>query len=37
MDSPLPLELNYDKVSVGNLLEAVEKLLSDCETKSFTR
>ena len=30
MDSPLPLEVRYDEESVGNLLEAVEKLLSDC-------
>lgn len=31
MDSPLPLEVNYDEESVGNLLESVSKLLSDCE------
>jgi len=30
MDSPLPLEVNYDEESTGNLLEAVEKLLSAC-------
>lgn len=32
MDSPLPLEVNYDEESVGNLLEAVEKILADCES-----
>lgn len=31
MDSPLPLEANYDEESVKNLLETVDKLLSDCE------
>ncbi|ANQ51730.1 alpha/beta hydrolase [Flammeovirga sp. MY04] len=31
MDSPLPLEVNYDEESVANLLEALDKLLSDCE------
>jgi len=31
MDSPLPLEVNYDEVSVQNLLEAVSALLTDCE------
>ena len=31
MDSPLPLEVNYDEESVKNLLEAITKLLSDCE------
>jgi pimeloyl-ACP methyl ester carboxylesterase len=31
MDSPLPIEVNYDEESVGNLLEVVENLLSDCE------
>ncbi|MEM1010091.1 MAG: alpha/beta fold hydrolase, partial [Myxococcota bacterium] len=31
MDSPLPLEVNYDEESVGNLLAAVDKLLADCE------
>ncbi len=30
MDSPLPLEVNYDEESVANLLEAIDKLLSDC-------
>ena len=30
MDSPLPLEANYDEESVKNLLESVDKLLSDC-------
>ena len=32
MDSPLPLEVNYDEESVKNLLESVDKLLSDCES-----
>lgn len=32
MDSPLPLEVNYDEESVKNLLEAVDNLLSDCES-----
>ncbi len=31
MDSPLPLESNYDEVSVTNLYEATNKLLDDCE------
>lgn len=31
MDSPLPLEVNYDEESVGNLLDVVEDLLTDCE------
>ena len=31
MDSPLPLEVNYDEESVENLLESVSDLLSDCE------
>ena len=31
MDSPLPLEVNYDEESVGNLLYSIDKLLSDCE------
>jgi pimeloyl-ACP methyl ester carboxylesterase len=31
MDSPLPLEVNYDEESVENLLESVDKLLGDCE------
>lgn len=31
MDSPLPLEVNYDEESVTNLLESITKLLSDCE------
>ncbi len=31
MDSPLPLEANYDEESVKNLLETVDKLLTDCE------
>lgn len=32
MDSPLPLEVNYDEESVANLLGSVDKLLNDCET-----
>ena len=32
MDSPLPLEVNYDEESLGNLMQSVEKLLSDCES-----
>ncbi|MGV6831426.1 MAG: alpha/beta fold hydrolase [bacterium] len=32
MDSPLPLEVNYDEESVQNLLVTVDKLLSDCKT-----
>lgn len=31
LDSPLPLEVNYDEESVQNLLESVSALLSDCE------
>ena len=31
MDSPLPLQVNYDEESVENLLESVDKLLGDCE------
>lgn len=31
MDSPLPLEVNYDEEYVQNLLESVTKLLSDCD------
>ena len=34
MDSPLPLEVNYDEESVMNLLQAVDKLLSDCQKDS---
>ncbi len=30
IDSPLPLEVNYDEESVANLLEVVNTLLSDC-------
>ena len=33
MDSALPLEVNYDEESVENLIEAVEKMLSDCESQ----
>lgn len=32
MDSPLPLEVSFDEESVNNLLETVDKLLTDCET-----
>ena len=31
MDSPLPLEVNYDEESVNNLLGALDKLLCDCQ------
>lgn len=31
MDSPLPLEVNYDEESVKNLMESITTLLSDCE------
>ncbi|MGS2727534.1 alpha/beta hydrolase [Psychroserpens sp. BH13MA-6] len=31
MDSPLPLEVNYDEESVQNLLESITTLLTDCE------
>lgn len=30
MDSPLPLEVNYEEQSVQNLLESYEKLFTDC-------
>jgi len=30
MESPLPLEVNYDEESVENLLETVDRLLADC-------
>ena len=30
MDSPLPLEVNYDEESVQNILVAMNKLLDDC-------
>ena len=32
MDSPLPLEVNYDEESVQNLLQSINTLLSDCES-----
>lgn len=31
MDSPLPLEVNYDEESVQNLLESMQTLLADCQ------
>jgi len=31
MDSPLPLEVNYDEESVQNLIGSITTLLSDCE------
>ncbi len=31
MDSPLPLEVNYDEESIQNLLESITTLLIDCE------
>lgn len=34
MDSALPLAVNYEEESVDNLMEAVDKLLSDCEADS---
>lgn len=34
MDSPLPLEVNYDEESVSNLLTSVDQLLTDCESDS---
>ena len=34
MDSPLPLEAHYDEESITNLMEAVDKLLSDCANDS---
>ncbi|MEM6725510.1 MAG: alpha/beta fold hydrolase, partial [Bacteroidota bacterium] len=30
MDSPLPLEVNYDEGSITNLVETVDQFLSDC-------
>lgn len=33
MDSPLPLEVNYDEESIENLLSATHRLLSDCENQ----
>jgi pimeloyl-ACP methyl ester carboxylesterase len=32
MDSPLPLEVNYDEESIANLLNVVNTLLSDCKS-----
>jgi len=32
MDSPLPLEANYDEESVNNILETLNKILNDCKT-----
>jgi pimeloyl-ACP methyl ester carboxylesterase len=37
MDSPLPLQVNYDEESVKNLLESVDKILSDCESDADCR
>lgn len=37
MDSPLPLEVQYDEESVGNLLEVFGRLLSDCELQEDCR
>lgn len=31
MDSPLPLEVNYDEESVHNLMRSMNKVLDDCE------
>lgn len=32
MDSPLPLEVNYDEESITNLMNALDTLFSDCQT-----
>ncbi|WP_046759112.1 alpha/beta fold hydrolase [Kordia jejudonensis] len=32
MDSPLPLEVNYDEESITNLMNSVQKLLSACKS-----
>jgi pimeloyl-ACP methyl ester carboxylesterase len=37
MDSPLPLEVNYDTESVQNLLDAYERLFADCAADSLCR
>ncbi len=34
MDSALPLEVNYDEESASNLLDALDRLLNDCETNN---
>ncbi|NVK75312.1 MAG: alpha/beta fold hydrolase [Oceanospirillaceae bacterium] len=34
MDSPLPLEANYDEESVSNLLASLNQMLLDCEADS---
>lgn len=34
MDSPLPLESNYDEESVSNLMDVTEKILSDCRVNA---
>ncbi|RZS93365.1 TAP-like protein [Aquimarina brevivitae] len=34
MDSPLPLQVNYDEESVGNLLESLYAILSDCASNA---
>jgi pimeloyl-ACP methyl ester carboxylesterase len=31
MDSPLPLEANYDEESIHNLMDSLNKLFADCE------
>ncbi|GAB4517861.1 MAG: alpha/beta fold hydrolase [Allomuricauda sp.] len=31
MDSPLPLEVSYDEESAGNVMEALQLVLTDCE------
>jgi len=37
MDSPLPLEVSYDEESLANLLEGVEKILSDCASDAVCK
>ncbi|MEM9985174.1 MAG: alpha/beta fold hydrolase [Bacteroidota bacterium] len=37
MDSPLPLEVQYEEESVGNLLETLDKMLTDCALDSACR
>ncbi len=37
MDSPLPLEVNYDEESVGNLMAVLNRLLADCAAQADCR
>ena len=32
MDSPLPLQVNYDELSVSNLMKALDRMFRDCES-----